>query len=415
MNRRPSLLLRAAVASLLVAGALATPGVAQKDPERRIVAIGDIHGAYQPFVALLRQAGLLDDQGRWAGGTATLVQTGDFTDRGAGIRPVMDLLMTLERQAEAAGGRVIVLLGNHETMNLTRLLQDVSPAAIATFADDRSERRRVDAYEKYVRLIRSRRRELGRDPPGVLTEEAWMQAHPAGLVEYFEAFGPDGVYGRWLREKQAVVGVDGTVFLHGGLNPLNPKYAKPRLNDVNKGVRDEISLFDTSSRRLVARDVILPFFTFNETLEAARADLQAWLAREQASSPIGSPVLGADRDYTEMLIELLRVGTWSIVHPDGPLWFRGFALWKETEGPPLVDELQKRYQAKRFVVGHTVPATHHITPRFGNRVFLIDTGMLSNVYRDGQPSALEIVGDRITAVYLESRVPLVDKALASSR
>jgi hypothetical protein len=321
----------------------------------------------------------------------------------------MDLLMTLERQAEAAGGRVIVLLGNHETMNLTRLLQDTAPAAIATFADDRSEARRADAYAQYVKWVRSRRRALGGDRPEAQTEEAWMQTHPPGLVEYLEAFSPDGVYGRWLRQKDVVVEVEGTVFLHGG---LNPDHAASRLSDVNKRVREEIARFDAHTRRLVDRDVILPFFTFYEILETARADLDSWITKQQTVSPFVSPALDLDRQYAEMLVELLEVGNWSIVHEDGPVWFRGFAFWTEEEAASKLEQLQRRYKAKRFVVGHTVPANHRIVRRFDDRVFLIDTGMLSDVYPSGRPSALEIVGDEVTAVYLDGRVPLGTSAPA---
>lgn len=82
----------------------------------RIVAVGDIHGNVQGFQAILRAADLLDGEGRWAGGDVTLVQTGDFVDRGPGVRAVMDLLMRLETEAAQAGGRVVVLLGNHEVM-----------------------------------------------------------------------------------------------------------------------------------------------------------------------------------------------------------------------------------------------------------------------------------------------------------
>lgn len=415
MHRRPIWLVRVAIAALLVTVTLAAPGAAPqggptpRESARRVVAIGDIHGAYQPLITLLRATGLLDEQGRWAGGTTTLVQTGDYTDRGVAIRPVMDLLMTLERQAEAAGGRAIVLLGNHETMNLMRLLQDTSPAAIATFADDRSEARRADAYQQYVKWVQSRRRALGGDGPEAQTEDAWMQTHPLGLVEYLDAFGPDGVYGRWLRQKDVVVDVEGTVFLHGG---LNPDHAPSRLSDVNKRVREDIARFDAHTRRLVDRDVILPFFTFYEILEAARAELNDWIAKQQTVSPFVSPSLGNDRQYAEMLVELLEIGSWSIVHTDGPVWFRGFASWTEEEAASKLEQLQKRYKAKRFVVGHTVPAIHRILPRFDDRVFLIDTGMLSDVYLGGQPSALEIVGEDVTAIYLDSRVPLVTSAPA---
>ena len=45
-------------------------------PGRRIVAIGDVHGAFDQLVGILQTAGLIDANRRWSGGTAILVQTG---------------------------------------------------------------------------------------------------------------------------------------------------------------------------------------------------------------------------------------------------------------------------------------------------------------------------------------------------
>ena len=84
----------------------------------RVVAVGDIHGDFSSLVTILQHAGIIDDQHRWTGGNTTLVQTGDFLDRGPKARDVMDLLMGLEKQAAKQGGEVVVLLGNHEIMNL---------------------------------------------------------------------------------------------------------------------------------------------------------------------------------------------------------------------------------------------------------------------------------------------------------
>src|SRR5688572_13903247 len=92
---------------IILAGVLAVvfcaDGTRAQAP-RRVVAIGDIHGAHDQFVGVLTRAGLIDAKGRWAGGRATLVQTGDYTDRGAGVRAVLDLLMSLEGPARSAGG-----------------------------------------------------------------------------------------------------------------------------------------------------------------------------------------------------------------------------------------------------------------------------------------------------------------------
>ena len=46
----------------------------------RVVAIGDLHAAPEAARTTLRIAGLMDDQGHWAGGNTVLIQTGDVTD-----------------------------------------------------------------------------------------------------------------------------------------------------------------------------------------------------------------------------------------------------------------------------------------------------------------------------------------------
>ena len=114
------------------------------------------------------------------------VQTGDIFDRGARVKDALDLLMRLEDEARRAGGRVEVLLGNHEAMNLLHEFRDVSPAAYATFADARPRRQR--AFEDYVRSCRATPDESAPN------REEWMASHPQGFVEYVEAIGPRGKY-----------------------------------------------------------------------------------------------------------------------------------------------------------------------------------------------------------------------------
>src|SRR3954471_24975437 len=70
----------------------------------RVVAIGDVHGAYDRFAEILRVSGLVDSGMHWAGGTAHLVQLGDIDDRGADSRKALDLLRRLEGEASKAGG-----------------------------------------------------------------------------------------------------------------------------------------------------------------------------------------------------------------------------------------------------------------------------------------------------------------------
>lgn len=83
-------------------------------PHRQVIVVGDIHGQYDAFVLLLRHAGLVDGALNWTGGRNRLVQMGDIFDRGPKPRQVDDLLDKLQRQANAAQGEVIRLVGNHE-------------------------------------------------------------------------------------------------------------------------------------------------------------------------------------------------------------------------------------------------------------------------------------------------------------
>ncbi len=373
----------------------------------RVVAIGDIHGAAEQFLALLEAVGLTDSSQRWTGGRTTLVQTGDFTDRGTGVRAVIDLLMRLETEASAAGGKVIVLLGNHEAMNLMANLRDVNPELLASFEAPGSATRRDEAYEAYVALMGDRAEVLGPLVPDPLPRAQWMEVHPPGFFEYMEAFGPDGTYGRWLLAKPVVAQVGDSILLHGGLHPTK---SPTRLSELNEKARSEIEAYYEYRAQLVERGIILPFFTFQETTTAVQQELDYWV---ELVAPTGPPAPDHDvslsrdeRELIGMLIDMGNMGSWTVIDEDGPVWFRGFARWSDDEGLPQARSLTEQYGVTRIVVGHTPPPTRLITARFDNRVFLIDTGMLTGHY-SGRASALEIVGNQVTAVYLDRREPLV--------
>jgi hypothetical protein len=148
-----------------LAGAPSQPLNGQGAP--RVVAIGDIHGAIDEFRGILKTAGLADDSGRWSGGNAVLMQTGDYMDRGSGTRAVLDLLMALEQQAKDAGGRVSAVLGNHEVMNLIGDTRDATPEILATFADAQSESKRQAAWEQYAKLAPAKAAKGRSGPCGV--------------------------------------------------------------------------------------------------------------------------------------------------------------------------------------------------------------------------------------------------------
>ncbi|HEX8256410.1 MAG TPA: metallophosphoesterase, partial [Allosphingosinicella sp.] len=124
----------AALLSLLIAWSLAVhiPSAYAAEAER-IVAIGDLHGDHAAWRQIAAAAGLIDQAGRWAGGRAILVQTGDVTDRGPDSLKIIRDLRRLQSEAQRAGGRVIAVVGNHEAMNVTGDLRYVHPGEYAAF------------------------------------------------------------------------------------------------------------------------------------------------------------------------------------------------------------------------------------------------------------------------------------------
>ncbi len=363
----------------------------------RVVAVGDVHGDLDTLVSILQKTGIIDDQRHWSGGNATLVQTGDFLDRGVKDRQVMDLLMELEKQASKSGGRVVVLLGNHEMMNIMGDLRYVAPEVYSSFIDGKSEQRRQKAYQDHVKLLRNQAKVLG--TPTEFTsefEEQWMKGHPAGFLEYREALEPDGKYGRWLRKRPAIAQIGDTLFLHGG---IHPKLSSLKVKEINQRIRDEIQAFDAYTQNMVQEKLILSFFTLDEIVSSAQAEVERQESKGRKQ----------DKQLTR-LKEFLNFGSWLSTHPDGPLWFRGFARWSEEEGAKHLPDLLKAHNAKHFVVGHTPQLPVRIQERFKGKVFLIDTGMLSSFYPGGGASALEIRDGEFTAIYLDSREKLESAA-----
>jgi Calcineurin-like phosphoesterase len=364
-------------------------------PPTRVVAVGDVHGDLQGLKAILRDADILDGAGRWVGGETIVVQTGDLIDRGAESRAVLDFVMALERQASRAGGRLVVLLGNHDAMNLLGDLRYVTAPEFAAYGDGKSEQRRQAAWQRYQDWLKNH----GAPPVTAAMQTEWLQNHPPGYVEQRDAFGPQGRYGKWLRQRPAVVMVGDSLFVHGGLNPTLGSLPP---NEINARLARDFRAFDEARAALLEQDEILPFFAFAEIVKRATS-----LAAVEASA--AAPAAEANRDATDARVRAARTlvesPQWLSVSRDGPLWFRGLAEWSDEEGTAAVRGILEKQKAARIVIGHTTQEGR-IRARWDGRVFLIDTGMLQSYKPGGRGSALEIVGSRITAIYGDGKVPL---------
>lgn len=193
------------------------------DGVERVVAVGDVHGAYDRYLEILRVANIIDAGGRWVGGRTHFVQLGDIVDRGDDSRKALDFLKRLERDAPA--GQVHILLGNHEVARMLGDLRLTTAGEYAAFADHDSENLR----QRFVRSA---------NVTSDAERDALTQKTPLGWVEMRQAFGREGEYGKWLRELPIVVSVDGFVFVHGGISPA---VAPLGCDAINAQVRRELT------------------------------------------------------------------------------------------------------------------------------------------------------------------------------
>lgn len=376
--------------ALFVLGSLVTPAAAQADEERpdtrRIVAIGDIHGAIEPLRTILRETKLMDTSGRWIGDDAVLVQTGDFLDRGAGTFEVVELLRSLQQQAPDDGGEVVILMGNHEGINLLRDMRYVDEELLAPWTTRKSEkvRRRHCAKALELEQRRAAFQETGGPDPKTFRDACDVET-PLGLVEYLEALEPDADLGRWLRTLPATADVGGVLFVHGG---LTERTAVLDLDAINRQTADEVAIFDRVRAWLVSRSLVLP--TAHPT-EVANAALQVLDAMESGTKIFEAPA-------TDDLQAFRRLEEWNLIDPDGPLWFRGYARWNGKDGSTRIRTILELAGVRAVVSGHTPQENASIQRRWNGRVYLIDTGMLESHY-GGKPSALEISGGTVSAVY----------------
>jgi hypothetical protein len=308
----------------------------------RIVAIGDIHGDYERYIATLQAAGLIDESGTWTGGETHLVQNGDIPDRGPDTTRIIEQLQKLTRQAAKKGGRVHSLIGNHEAMNIYGDLSYVSPGEYQAFVDKNSAALRDRYYSALMQDLQNR------DPAAFAvlaaqSHESWEKDHPLGWVEHRQAWSPawnpKAEIGLWVMGNKVAVQINDTLFVHGG---ISGKYCQNSLKSLTDKVVGGLKAFD----------------------------------------PANSGIL--EDDY-------------------GPLWYRGLSGGAPEAPVESVQAILDFNKAARIVVGHT-PTVGIIWPRYDGRVIQIDTG-ISAAY-GGHVAYLEITTEGIYAGYPKGKVKL---------
>lgn len=318
------------------------PAASAQSAPQRIVAIGDLHGDYEAWRAIAQDARLIDQRGRWTGGSTILVQTGDIVDRGPDSLKIVEDLMRLQRQARRSRGRVVILNGNHEAMTVTGDVRYADPGEYRAFVNGDSARVRDAAFESQRATVEAAAK--ARDPKltNDAIRDAWMAQVPLGYIERQRAWLPSGRLGKWAIANPAVVRIGDSLFVHGG---ISTDYTGMPIEEINRRVAEAL---------------------------AARAT-------------------GEDAIIND---------------PRGPLWYRGLVTRvgleerSSTPKPPpprpsIEQELDQdlaAFKVRRIVIGHT-PNLPGIAIDHGGKLVRIDTG-ISRAY-GGTLSWLEIVGDRL--------------------
>lgn len=332
--------------SIAFAIALIPVAALSQPAPQRIVAIGDLHGDHDAWRAIAGAAGLVDAKGKWSGGNTTLVQMGDIVDRGPDSLKIIRDLMSLQREAPKRGGRIIVLLGNHEAMMMTSDLRYVHPGEYAAFAKRDSKVRRERVYEANREAIQTAYRSRVPEMAPEAIKDEWLKEWPLGKIEYQLAWRPDGELGKWALANPAVVKLGGTLFAHGGISAA---FANVPVDEINRQAAAALKVQDASETAIIN-------------------------------------------------------------HPQGPLWYRGLIVRNDGDpatvapvptgaaGPLTIDQeidlALNRFGVKRIVVAHT-PSRQGIISGAGGKLWRIDSA-ISRAY-GGTPAYLEIVGDKVTA------------------
>lgn len=267
--------LRSTALLLLIAllAAAVTAPAARADAEK-IIAMGDLHGDYDAFVALMTEAGLIDAKGHWSGKQATYVQLGDVVDRGPKSRDIVLALMRLQKEASKAGGKVIVLIGNHEAMNMTNDLRYVPPAEFQNYVTRTSEAAREQVFQGNKARLEA---EYKAENPQITDAEIkakFMEKYPLGYVEQRLAWAPNGEIGRWILSNPVAVIVGDSLFVHGG---ISVKYDVDSLQQLNDMVHAALSTATTDDDAIL-QDEVGPlwyrgFAEDNETTEKDIGDV----------------------------------------------------------------------------------------------------------------------------------------------
>mgnify|MGYP003575466248 CR=1 FL=1 len=291
---------------------------------QKFVAIGDLNAADDVLVDILRGTKLVNKVNRWSGGKTHLVQIGDLWNRGPGARKATELLLQLQPEAEAAGGKVSILLGNHEVMTALGVEAYCTTEEYLAFASLQARERWPKRVHKAMMKIYRSTKKGDIVPPLAPRVELWMMENVPGKKALRRALSHSGKLGKAIRKWPVAIKEDGLVFVHAALTPLWAERGIEALNEEAK---------------------------------------RLWATK---------PMHIADLDKDCMFR-----------NNDGPLCDRSFACEDGSEIKKQVDRSLKLLGVEHMIIGHTQTAyvpngrAGRICTRFKGKLVCIDVGLTS--------------------------------------
>lgn len=209
----------------------------------KVVVIGSTFSDYDDFVRLLASHNLIDHNNNWIAEDAHLVQTGNILPRTSDWKKlnalkfehekIARLLMSMDKQAKAQGGRVHSLMGQIEVQTLRWRIELVPRNVQELFAGPDADAKRqvlldrwiIDRDAKFTKYPEATREQLKTN------HNNYMNAIFApGCVEYLERFGKydaqthgydlDTDFARWIRGRNTIVKINDVLYTPSGISPV---------------------------------------------------------------------------------------------------------------------------------------------------------------------------------------------------
>jgi len=284
-----------------------------------IAVLSDIHGEYDCYIDILKIAGIINEDLSWKFGRGHLVILGDIFDRGEMVTEILWHLYGLEKQADNSGGKVHILVGNHEMLVLSGNQDYLCP--------------------KY------------------------RQVETISGISYKNLYAQNTVLGNWLRSWPVVITINDILFVHGGLSPELVQN-KISVTDINRIFTEKIigkSLSVNRSRSIQTLNKMSIDYSYSDTDMA--------LTNDNNSSSVSYP---ENRNSSDAEFEKMAL----LSQNNGPLWYRGYfnnAGIHEKE----IDLILDFYNKKHIVVGHT--SLTNIQSLFETKIIGIDASQESNM------------------------------------